>query len=118
MLEYPVMKAASVAILVTLAIAAPGCGGDGGDNGSAGGTVATSPGAKVFADAGCGSCHTLDAAGSTGKTGPNLDDAQLSAAEVEKQVREGGGGMPSFEGDLSDQEIKDVAEFVSSEAGG
>jgi mono/diheme cytochrome c family protein len=118
MVEYPLMKAALLAIVLALAMAVAGCGGDDGGDGSATGTQAESPGAKVFAEAGCGSCHTLDAAGSTGKTGPNLDDAPPSAAEVEKQVREGGGGMPSFEGDLSDQEIKDVAEFVSSSAGG
>jgi mono/diheme cytochrome c family protein len=32
-------------------------------------------GAQVFASAGCGSCHTLSAAGSTGTTGPNLDES-------------------------------------------
>jgi mono/diheme cytochrome c family protein len=106
-----------VATLVALALAVAGCGGDDGGNGSAGGTSPAEPGAKVFADAGCGDCHALDAAGSTGKTGPDLDEAQPTAAEVEKQVREGGGGMPSFEDDLSDQQIMDVAEFVASSAG-
>jgi mono/diheme cytochrome c family protein len=109
------VKAARVALLTAFLLALAGCGG-GGDNGSAGGTVASSPGAKVFADAGCGNCHTLNAAGASGKTGPNLDETQPSAAEVEDQVREGGNGMPSFEDDLSDQQIRDVAEFVSSSA--
>jgi mono/diheme cytochrome c family protein len=119
LVEYRQMKLALLPILVLLALAAAGCGGggNGGENGSPDGT-ADSPGAQVFASAGCGSCHTLEAAGSTGKTGPNLDDARPSAAEVERQVREGGGGMPSFEEELSDQEIADVAEFVSSSAGG
>jgi mono/diheme cytochrome c family protein len=107
-----------VTTLAALALAAAGCGGDNGGDGSAGGTSPAEPGAAVFADAGCGDCHTLEAAGSTGKTGPDLDEAEPTAAEVEKQVREGGGGMPSFEDDLSDQEIMDVAEFVSSSAGG
>ena len=31
-------------------------------------------GAQVFTSASCGSCHTLAAAGSTGQTGPNLDE--------------------------------------------
>lgn len=31
-------------------------------------------GAQLFAGAGCGSCHTLAAAGTTGTTGPNLDE--------------------------------------------
>src|SRR3989440_5074606 len=30
-------------------------------------------GARVFADAGCGTCHTLRAAGASGQIGPNLD---------------------------------------------
>jgi mono/diheme cytochrome c family protein len=32
-------------------------------------------GVAVFNDQGCGSCHTLAAAGSTGNVGPNLDEA-------------------------------------------
>jgi mono/diheme cytochrome c family protein len=32
-------------------------------------------GVAVFNDQGCGSCHTLSAAGSTGNVGPNLDEA-------------------------------------------
>ena len=33
-------------------------------------------GEAVFASAGCGGCHTLEAAGASGKVGPNLDDAK------------------------------------------
>lgn len=40
-----------------------------GEAGAAGG-----PGAQIFASAGCGSCHTLAAAGSKGTAGPNLDE--------------------------------------------
>lgn len=32
------------------------------------------PGAETFASAGCASCHTLAAAGSTGVTGPDLNE--------------------------------------------
>jgi mono/diheme cytochrome c family protein len=70
-------------------------------------------GAKVFASAGCGGCHTLDAAGSSGNVGPNLDDAKPDAALVADRVTNGKGVMPSFKGDLSDQEIADVAQYVS-----
>jgi cytochrome c oxidase subunit 2 len=34
----------------------------------------SSSGAQLFASAGCGGCHTLAAAGSTGTTGPNLNE--------------------------------------------
>lgn len=99
------MRRALVA-LAFLALAA-GCGGDGS------GSSSNSAGAKVFADAGCGSCHTFEAAGSSGTVGPDLDELSPSFDEVVRKVKSGGGGMPSFEGDLSEQEIRDVAGFVS-----
>ena len=34
-----------------------------------------SHGKQLFTDAGCGGCHILKDAGSTGTTGPDLDDA-------------------------------------------
>jgi cytochrome c553 len=92
---------------------ASGCGGDDGGEPSS-----DSPGAAVFADANCGSCHTLEAADSSGTVGPNLDDANPSFDEVVNKVKSGGGGMPSFEGELSEQEIRDVASFVSGEDAG
>jgi cytochrome c6 len=70
-----------------------------------------SDGATVFAD-NCGSCHTLSAAGTSGQVGPNLDDSSLDAAAIEAIVRGGSGAMPSFEGDLSEEEIQAVAAFV------
>jgi mono/diheme cytochrome c family protein len=74
-------------------------------------------GAKVFASAGCGSCHTLAAAKSSGQVGPNLDQAQPGYDQVVQKVRNGGGGMPAFGGQLSEQEISDVAAFVATKAG-
>ena len=91
-----------------------GCGGNGdGDGGSD--SAASSPGAKVFADAGCGNCHTMEAADATGTTGPSLDDLKPEKDRVARQVRNGGVGMPSFGEKLSDEQIDQVAEFVSNE---
>ena len=70
-------------------------------------------GAKVFASAGCGGCHTLEAAGSTGNVGPNLDDAKPDVGLVVERVTNGQGVMPSFADSLSEQEIADVAAYVS-----
>jgi mono/diheme cytochrome c family protein len=67
----------------------------------------------VFASAGCGSCHTLSKAGTSGTIGPNLDDTTLSFDEVVEQVTNGGGAMPPFGEQLSDQEIQDVAAYVT-----
>jgi len=68
-------------------------------------------------DTTCSSCHTLAAAGTNGNVGPNLDELEPSDSLVEKQVTNGGGGMPAFGGSLSKEEIKNVAEFVSHWAG-
>jgi outer membrane protein assembly factor BamB len=65
----------------------------------------------------CGSCHTLGAAGTSGNVGPNLDQLKPGAATVEAKVRKGGGGMPSFDGRLSNAEIQAVAQYVAANAG-
>jgi outer membrane protein assembly factor BamB len=77
---------------------------------------ATANGKQVFVSS-CGSCHTLNAAGTTGSVGPNLDDKKPNAATVERQVRNGGGGMPAFQGRLSDAQIKAVSKYVAQNAG-
>jgi mono/diheme cytochrome c family protein len=82
-----------------------------------GGASASAAGKKVFASAGCATCHTLKDAGSTGMIGPNLDQLKPSQAAVAKQVTNGGGAMPAFKGQLSQQQIDDVATYVSSVAG-
>jgi cytochrome c oxidase subunit 2 len=43
-------------------------------------------GAAVFQSAGCGSCHTLKAAGSTGKIGPDLDSLAAGARKAGKPL--------------------------------
>jgi mono/diheme cytochrome c family protein len=65
----------------------------------------------------CGGCHTLADAGTSGTVGPNLDDAQPDAERVQMIVTNGQGGMPSFASTLSEQQIADVAAYVSSVAG-
>jgi mono/diheme cytochrome c family protein len=86
------------------------------DGEAAGGNAAA--GKTVFASAGCGSCHTLADAGTSGTVGPNLDDAQPSFDLVVDRVTNGQGAMPSFKDQLSEQQINDVAAYVSSTAGG
>lgn len=75
-------------------------------------------GEQVFASAGCGSCHTLQAAGSSGTIGPNLDDARPSVDKAIERVTNGQGAMPSFRDQLSEQQIHDVATFVSESTRG
>jgi mono/diheme cytochrome c family protein len=80
-------------------------------------TPAAPNGKQVFASAGCGSCHTLKNAGSTGTVGPNLDQLKPSESRVEHQVEFGGAVMPAFKGRLTPAQIKAVATYVSSVAG-
>lgn len=126
---FVVRRSLLVLLLVAGAfvVVVAGCGGDD-DSGSAEPPAATTTedsggddgetgdaanGEQVFAAAGCGGCHTFEAAGSTGSVGPNLDDASPSYDLVVEQVTNGGGAMPAFGDELSDQEIQDVAAFVS-----
>ena len=74
-------------------------------------------GKQVFESAGCVSCHTLSDAGATGTVGPNLDQAQPPAELVVERVTNGQGVMPPFKDSLSEQQIQDVAAYVSSVAG-
>jgi mono/diheme cytochrome c family protein len=71
-------------------------------------------GEEVFASAGCGSCHTLAAAGTTGTIGPNLDETRPSFDKAVDRVTNGKDAMPPFAGQLSEQQIRDVAAFVSA----
>ena len=122
-------------ILGALALVGAGCGGGddesspppatetsggaepttgGGETTTCGGTTGDATnGEAVFASAGCGGCHTFSKAGSSGSIGPDLDDAAPSFDKVVTQVTNGGGPMPSFKDQLSEQEIRDVAAFVS-----
>jgi cytochrome c6 len=76
-------------------------------------------GKEVFLGAGgCGSCHTLADAGTSGSIGPNLDEAQPSSELAVDRVTNGQGAMPSFKDQLSEQQIRDVAAYVSTAAGG
>ena len=86
--------------------AAPPAGGE---------TVAV--GKQVFMNAGCGTCHTLADAGTTGTVGPNLDEAKPSEELVVERVTNGMGAMPSFSGQLSEEQITEVAAYVSAVAG-
>jgi len=51
-------------------------------------TFAGGPGGQVFGQNGCGSCHTLKAAGTTGTVGPDLDKVLpgMSAAQVKQSI--------------------------------
>ena len=70
-------------------------------------------GLDVYNDkAQCGMCHTLQAAGSEGQIGINLDQLKPLMAQVIAAVTNGNGVMPAFEEMLSSDEIDAVAYYV------
>jgi mono/diheme cytochrome c family protein len=132
------MRAALATIAVTLLLVAAGCGGgetveaqpqtvEGKVPAQKTETTRTTPrskqkgnataGKEIFASAGCGGCHTLSDAGTSGTVGPNLDEAKPSYDLAVDRVTNGQGAMPSFKGRLSQKQIQDVATYVSSTAG-
>lgn len=90
---------------------------DGGGGGGGGGEGDAAAGEQIYASAGCGDCHTLEEAGSSGTVGPSLDESSVDLQAAVTQITNGGGGMPPFSGTLSEQEIQDVAAFVVASQG-
>jgi mono/diheme cytochrome c family protein len=75
-------------------------------------------GKALFLKSGCTGCHTLADAKATGTVGPNLDQAKPDYRLATARVTLGKGPMPSFKGQLSDQQIADVASYVVKATGG
>ena len=136
-LSAPMRRAALLLALLALLVGAAGCGG-GEETGATPETVeGTLPeqeetteepgtmlagdpaaGESVYASAGCGGCHTMEAAGSSGTVGPNLDDSQPDQALTVDRVTNGAGAMPAFGGQLTEQQIADVAAYVVENTSG
>lgn len=74
-------------------------------------------GMEIFVTAGCGSCHILADAGTTGTIGPSLDETRPSFDLAVDRVTNGAGAMPAFADQLTAEQIEIVSEYVSSVAG-
>jgi mono/diheme cytochrome c family protein len=86
--------------------------------------VAANPEAKVTESGGggddpksvfssnCGSCHVLQDAGTSGTVGPSLDEAKPAFEAAFTQIKNGGGGMPAFGGQLTDEQIRALARYI------
>ena len=64
----------------------------------------------------CSTCHTLADAGSSGGIGPNLNEIRPDKMRVIYTVTNGIGVMPSYEDELTSEEIEAVAHYVSISA--
>ena len=60
----------------------------------------------------CGVCHVLQAAGSEGQIGPNLDQLKPTISRIISVVNNGIGVMQAWEGILTHEEIEAVAYYV------
>jgi mono/diheme cytochrome c family protein len=98
----------------------------GGDNEAVEGDAAA--GEQVYASNGCGSCHTFEPAGSSGTTGPDLDElsdlaenanqpladfTRTSITSPNEYVEEGfpEGVMPAYD-QLSDDDLNNLVAFL------
>ena len=70
-------------------------------------------GRELFQAWSCGGCHTLADAGAEGKIGPSLDgNPDLSFSYLVTRISNGGGAMPPFAGQLTDEEIASLAAYI------
>jgi mono/diheme cytochrome c family protein len=69
-------------------------------------------GATIYNEQGCGGCHVLEAAGSNGSVGPNLDESKPELDLIVDRVTNGKGVMPAFGDELSEEEIQNVSAYV------
>ena len=114
-------------VAAAAALAAAGCGGaDATPPSTEPATTETTPGlpgdvaagkAVFLGASGCGGCHTLADAGSKSSVASDLDEKKPSEARVREFVIQGKDAMPSYEKQLSAQEIADVAAYVAGVAG-
>ena len=81
-------------------------------------SAAQAHGRELFV-ANCGSCHTFDAAGTTGQIGPDLGDIPLSEQDVRAAIRIGGRGSGNMPANLlTGRDAEDVSAFVSGSGPG
>jgi mono/diheme cytochrome c family protein len=92
-------------------------------------TAPGGPGGQVFASNGCGNCHALAAAGSTGQVGPNLDEdlpgqdpaaIEQSIVDPNADIVQGfqPGIMPeNYGADITPEDLKLLVDFLATCAG-
>jgi mono/diheme cytochrome c family protein len=125
----PRTVAATLAAAAVCVLLAASCGGDDDSDTRASGTPESPEAEQPLSEAqihgrelfvqNCGSCHTLDAAGTVGQIGPDLDDISITEEDVRNAIRIGGRGSGNMPPNLvTGKDAQDVAAFVAVSAGG
>ncbi len=71
-------------------------------------------GRELFANWGCESCHALGDAGAAGHVGPAFDgNPNMTKEFIVNRVTNGQGAMPAFGGQMTDEEIGVLAEYIA-----
>jgi cytochrome c oxidase subunit II len=109
-------------------VAEEGAGGEQEEGGEEGGGAAAPDGKAVFTESGCGGCHALADAGTTGGTGPDLDEVladkdapfiEESIVDPSAEVEQGYSDvMPKSFGDtLDDAELDALVKYLDDVTG-
>jgi mono/diheme cytochrome c family protein len=71
-------------------------------------------GAALFHEKGCEHCHGFDGIGT--ERAPNLSGVGriLHKPEIARQIHDGGKQMPAFGGTLTDDEVKQLVEYLAA----
>jgi mono/diheme cytochrome c family protein len=117
------MSARPIVIALLAGTVLSGCGGHVNHHGKStltnlGGSVASrgglfDDGRSIFVRAGCGACHTVASAHTSGQIGPDFDTSeQLNRSQILTEIDAGANGMPSFQDRLTPRQKRAVIEFI------
>ncbi len=112
------------ALPASMLLSAPAVGNDtpasphaavpGADGAGVANSTRITTGRELFNNWSCSACHALSDAKASGAVGPSLDgDTNLTEEFIRSRVTDGQGAMPAFGGQMTEEEIADVAYYIS-----
>ena len=105
----PPLRRASSAILFLAScslLASPAYGAD---------KESRAAGEATYSSAGCVGCHNTDLSGTAKGADLRGIGKRLKRDEIDKQIRQGGGGMPAFGDVLADAQIVQLVDFLQAQ---
>jgi mono/diheme cytochrome c family protein len=107
-----VLTPALAAIALAGGLAAGGAGFASRANAQDASTADADAARDMFHSWSCSACHALADAGASGGVGPTLDNPKLTRDLIIDRIANGQGAMPSFGGQISDEEIAQLADYI------